>query len=100
MARPKTARKKKPGAPAPTDETSAPEHVEPPKEPEPAGTTALAPTPAWARVLVVLFPFVAFFPSFASPILETWDDHRFILDEDVLHPSFSGLVSFFTEPRY
>lgn len=58
------------------------------------------PTPWWARLAIALAALAAFAPSFTSPLLHTWDDQRFILDEDVLHPSLAGLASFFTEQRY
>ncbi len=53
-----------------------------------------------ARAAIVLGALAAFVGTFDNAILRNWDDERFLADPDVLRPSLSGLVGFFTEVRY
>ena len=54
-----------------------------------------------AAAVVVGAAIATFARAVPTPLLRTWDDDRFILDNpDVLHPSWSAFVSILTRPHF
>lgn len=61
-----------------------------------------APRDVWiARAVIAAATLATFARGIGGPLLETWDDRRFLLEEEaVRHPSWSSLVSIFTETHF
>lgn len=54
-----------------------------------------------AAAVVVVCAVATFARAVPTPLLRSWDDDRFILDNaDVLHPSWDAFVSFLTRPHF
>ncbi len=70
---------------------------------EPSPTLApLSPRDAWIdRALVLAAMFVTFGRSLPYPLVPSWDDRRFLIDDPlVTHPSWEAFVSIWTEPHF
>jgi tetratricopeptide (TPR) repeat protein len=69
------------------------------EEPRPVPLTAAAEW--WGFLAIALATIAVFARSVPYPFQRSWDDGRFILDnQDVLHPSVDALGRFFSEPRF
>ncbi|MFO0681042.1 MAG: tetratricopeptide repeat protein [Sandaracinus sp.] len=102
MASPKKKKKRASTEPRPETASAPPESVVlAPREPTPALPT-LSARDAWLdRALVLVAMLVTFGRSLPYPLVPSWDDQRFLIDDPlVTQPSWASFVSIWTEPHF
>jgi hypothetical protein len=103
-------KKRKRAAPPTPSEASAPSSVDRPPEladddraaaPPPAASASTSRERWIDRAIVALAALVVFARALPYPLVASWDDRRFLIDDPLVqHPSLSSLWSIVSEPHF